>query len=162
SVEKRAGGQTLAATPSSRAIEVRTTARSGSRATPRSVRRSRLVAPPEPRTMPGLILIPPGRGAFMLIDVVTRRPRSPTRAALALLVFAPVLSAQLGPPPKAPPVVLQGGTLHIGNGDVVQGGTVILRGSRIEAVGKGLAIPEGAKVLDVTGRHVYPGLIDAD
>jgi imidazolonepropionase-like amidohydrolase len=59
-------------------------------------------------------------------------------------------------------VVLQGGTVHVGNGDVIEGGTVIVKGAHIDAVGKGLAVPEGARVVDVTGRHVYPGLIDAE
>jgi imidazolonepropionase-like amidohydrolase len=78
------------------------------------------------------------------------------------LCFARAASAQTPPLGKAEVVVLQGGTVHVGNGDVVDGGTVILKGTRIEAVGKGLAVPEGAKVVDVTGRHVYPGLIDAE
>lgn len=76
-------------------------------------------------------------------------------------LFARAAVAQV-PLAKPEVVVLQGGTVHVGNGDVIDGGTVILKGSRIEAVGKGLAVPEGAKVVDVTGRHVYPGLIDAE
>jgi imidazolonepropionase-like amidohydrolase len=76
-------------------------------------------------------------------------------------LFARAAVAQV-PLAKPEVVVLQGGTVHVGNGDVIDGGTVILKGTRIEAVGKALPVPEGAKVVDVTGRHVYPGLIDAE
>jgi imidazolonepropionase-like amidohydrolase len=76
--------------------------------------------------------------------------------------LAHVAFAQVGLVAKPEVVVLQGGTVHVGNGDVIDGGSVILKGKRIDAVGKGLPVPEGAKVVDVTGRHVYPGLIDAE
>jgi hypothetical protein len=92
------------------------------------------------------------------------RLRSWVGSAAALFTLASPLAAQFGPPPRAPrPVtVIQNGTVHVGNGDVLEGATVIVRGSRIEAVGKGLAAPEGATVIDATGKHVYPGLIDAE
>ena len=68
--------------------------------------------------------------------------------------------AQFGPP--RPPVVIRGGTIHVGNGDVVPDGTLIFRGREIEAVGVGLAIPDGAVVVEAAGKHVYPGLIDCE
>jgi len=93
-----------------------------------------------------------------------RRPArwttSMVRVAAVLLSTTPALFAQFGPAPK-PVTVIQGGTVHVGNGDVIENGTVIVRGSRIEAVGKSLSAPEGATVVDASGMHVYPGLIDA-
>jgi len=104
----------------------------------------------------------------MMKAVRERAPRSLAGLAIrigsiaAFGLVARAASAQTPPLGKQEVVVLQGGTVHVGNGDVIDGGTVILKGTRIEAVGKGLAVPEGAKVVDVTGRHVYPGLIDAE
>ncbi len=46
-------------------------------------------------------------------------------------------------------------------GDRIPNGTVVIRGSRIEAVGRDLAVPPGATVVDGTGLVVYPGLIDS-
>lgn len=43
----------------------------------------------------------------------------------------------------------------------IPNGTVIIRGSRIEAVGQNLAVPAGARVIDAAGLFVYPGMIDS-
>jgi len=59
-------------------------------------------------------------------------------------------------------VALVGGTVHVGPGRVVEGGTVVLRGGLVEGVLEaGVAVPAGAEVRDVRGRYVYPALIDA-
>jgi imidazolonepropionase-like amidohydrolase len=44
---------------------------------------------------------------------------------------------------------------------VIERGTVIIRGNRIEAVGANVAVPAGAQVIDAKGGEVYPGFIDA-
>jgi Tol biopolymer transport system component len=45
---------------------------------------------------------------------------------------------------------------------VIERGTVIVRGNRIEAVGAAgeVAMPSGAKVIDVAGKTIMPGLVD--
>jgi imidazolonepropionase-like amidohydrolase len=55
-----------------------------------------------------------------------------------------------------------GGDVHTGTGAVLRGGTVLSKDGRIRAVGQGLALPEGTKVLDATGLRVYPGLVAVD
>ena len=40
-------------------------------------------------------------------------------------------------------------------------GTIVVRGGRIEAVGRDLAVPPGAEVVEAAGLVAYPGLIDA-
>ena len=50
------------------------------------------------------------------------------------------------------------------NGDqVIDGGTIIVDGDRIAAVGPAatVAVPAGAKVIDMSGKTILPGLIDA-
>jgi imidazolonepropionase-like amidohydrolase len=55
-----------------------------------------------------------------------------------------------------------GGTLIDGTGsDPVGEATVLIRGSKIAAVGKSVQIPQRAEVIDATGRTVMPGLIDS-
>ncbi|WJG09861.1 amidohydrolase family protein [Aliiglaciecola sp. LCG003] len=46
--------------------------------------------------------------------------------------------------------------------EVIQNGVIIIKGNRIESVGKAadVAIPEGAEVVDISGKTVIPGLID--
>jgi imidazolonepropionase-like amidohydrolase len=49
--------------------------------------------------------------------------------------------------------------LTITNG-VIENGSVLIRGSKIAAVGRDLAAPAGARVIDGTGKYVLPGIID--
>src|SRR5579859_1856901 len=57
--------------------------------------------------------------------------------------------------------VLQGGTVHTISGPVIENGSVLIRNGKIVGVGKNLTAPEGFKVVDIHGQHVYPGMIDA-
>ncbi len=63
---------------------------------------------------------------------------------------------------QSQPVVLRGATIHTVTKGVIQNGTIVLENGRITAIGGAeVAIPRGAKVTDVSGKHIYPGLIDA-
>jgi imidazolonepropionase-like amidohydrolase len=42
----------------------------------------------------------------------------------------------------------------------IERGTIVIRGSRIEAVGANVQVPPGATVVDAKGADVYPGFID--
>jgi imidazolonepropionase-like amidohydrolase len=55
-----------------------------------------------------------------------------------------------------------GGDVHTGTGSVMRGATVLAKDGRIRAIGQGVALPEGTKVLDAAGLRVYPGLVAAD
>jgi imidazolonepropionase-like amidohydrolase len=60
--------------------------------------------------------------------------------------------------------VLRGGTLVDGTGsDPLEDASVVVRGSEIHSVGRGndVEVPDGARVIDVRGRTVLPGLIDS-
>jgi imidazolonepropionase-like amidohydrolase len=57
-------------------------------------------------------------------------------------------------------IFLKNGTVHVGNGTVIQNATVKINNGKIEEVGANMAIPaDGVQVFDVTGKHIYPGLI---
>ncbi len=43
---------------------------------------------------------------------------------------------------------------------MIENGTVLIDGNRITGVGAGLKIPAGAKVIDVTGKTIMPGIVD--
>jgi len=77
--------------------------------------------------------------------------------ALGIVAIAiTVLGAQ------APPAVLAIHAARIidGRGGTPLSGMVIVRGDRIEAVGRDLAVPAGARVIDLGGATLLPGLID--
>jgi imidazolonepropionase-like amidohydrolase len=48
----------------------------------------------------------------------------------------------------------------VANG-TIENGTVLIRGDRIEAVGKDVLIPDGAVIIDGNGMSMYPGMIDS-
>lgn len=51
-------------------------------------------------------------------------------------------------------------TIHVGNGTVIENGTIQIRDGKIEKVGKDISVPaDNAQVVDAKGKHVYPGLI---
>ncbi|HTG36955.1 MAG TPA: amidohydrolase family protein [Thermoanaerobaculia bacterium] len=83
--------------------------------------------------------------------------------ALALLLAIPaLLSAQGAPAPKPEVIALKAARLFDGRGDAaVPNGVVIVEGGQIRAAGSGLAIPAGARVIDLGDATLLPGLIDA-
>lgn len=52
-----------------------------------------------------------------------------------------------------------GGDVHVGNGVVFRRGTVLCRDGKILEVGADVDVPEGARVIDATGRWVLPGFV---
>lgn len=59
------------------------------------------------------------------------------------------------------PVAITNARIHVGDGRVIESGTIVIEGRLILAVGQGVAVPGGASVIDVQGATVTPGLIDA-
>lgn len=57
------------------------------------------------------------------------------------------------------PVALVGGTVHPISGPAMENATVLIVGDTIEAVGTDVAVPADAERVDISGKHVYPGLI---
>jgi imidazolonepropionase-like amidohydrolase len=77
-----------------------------------------------------------------------------------MLLAAP-LAAQDTPAGAAATYAITNATIVPVVGARIEAGTIVIRGSRIEAVGAGLTPPPGARVIDGRGLFVYPGLIDA-
>src|SRR3569623_1208570 len=59
------------------------------------------------------------------------------------------------------PIALVGGTIHPVTGPAITSGTLVFNGGKITAFGKDVAIPDDAERIEITGKHVYPGLFDA-
>jgi len=54
---------------------------------------------------------------------------------------------------------ITGGTVHVGNGQVIEGATIAVDNGKIVQVGTNISVTGDAKVVDAKGRQVYPGLI---
>ena len=59
-----------------------------------------------------------------------------------------------------PAVLLRNATVLDGIGNRIDNADVLMRNGKIEAVGKGLALPEGGMNVDATGKWITPGIID--
>ena len=86
--------------------------------------------------------------------------RSALVAALFLLAGVVGLGAQGGPLPQDPIALINASVVKVRTGAVQRRATVVLRGGRIDSVSTGAA-PAGAQVIDLNGRYLVPGLIDA-
>ena len=91
--------------------------------------------------------------------------RSNNLPALLALVF--VVSASLVASDNVPavrstkPLLLRGATVHTVSGADLPATDVLLQDGKIAAIGVTLVVPAGATIVDVTGKHIYPGLISA-
>jgi imidazolonepropionase-like amidohydrolase len=72
-----------------------------------------------------------------------------------------VAAAALGQAADKPVAIVGGTILTVGPQGTIEKGTVLIRDGKITAVGKDVAVPAGADVIDAAGRWVLPGLIDA-
>ena len=58
-------------------------------------------------------------------------------------------------------VAIVGGRVVPIEGEPIEGGTVLIEDGKITAVGAGLAVPEGARVIGAAGSWVLPGFVEA-
>jgi len=75
---------------------------------------------------------------------------------IALLVLAPCVSQA-----QDVTAIRAGTVLDVGTGLTTQNVVILVRGNRIEAMGTSVAIPDGARVVDLSDKFVLPGLMDA-
>ena len=81
-------------------------------------------------------------------------------------IFALLMLASLGlnaqetmhpSPAQTKKIVISGGTLHIGNGQVIENGTLSIEKGKIKI--ETAAVTGDVERIDATGKHVYPGVI---
>jgi imidazolonepropionase-like amidohydrolase len=86
--------------------------------------------------------------------------QAPRRALFP--VNFPLGAAGRSAPPEQPPIVaFTGGTVWTaGREGTLPQANLLVRAGKVVAVGRDIDIPAGALVVDVTGKHLTPGLID--
>src|SRR6478672_1429638 len=83
--------------------------------------------------------------------------------AVLILVWIPTLARANPQVPGAPqkqPVALTNVTIHPVSGPVIEKGTLVFDKGKITVLGKDATPPSGAEVVDLAGKHVYPGLFE--
>jgi imidazolonepropionase-like amidohydrolase len=64
-------------------------------------------------------------------------------------------------PASGPVWAITNATIHPITKPTIERGTIVIRGSKIDAIGAGITVPSGAKTVDAAGADVYPGFINA-
>jgi imidazolonepropionase-like amidohydrolase len=85
---------------------------------------------------------PNGNGGAPQKPIAQQAPAAPNQAGGEVLA---ITNARIFPVTAAP----------------IEKGTIVIRGGKIEALGANVTAPQGAKVIDAKGGHVYPGFINA-
>lgn len=93
------------------------------------------------------------------VPVVLSRGDRNVFAALWLVLAGGLMASQ---PASAQmrALVIKGATVHVGDGQVIERGTVVLQGGKVAAVGRRVDTPFLARTIDARGKYVTPGLID--
>ncbi len=81
---------------------------------------------------------------------------------IAAITFHAAAQNPVVAPAQKRPVLLIGGTIHTGNGTVIENGIIAFSGGKITFVGKASESKldnSAFDIIDVTGKQVYPGLI---
>ncbi len=60
------------------------------------------------------------------------------------------------------PLAIRNARIYPVSGPVIEAGTILIREGKIAAVGKDVAVPAGARVIEAAGRVVMPGIVDAN
>jgi imidazolonepropionase-like amidohydrolase len=58
-------------------------------------------------------------------------------------------------------ILLRGATVHTVSGPDIPNGFVLVRDGRIAEVGERIAASHGARIIELKGLHIYPGMIDS-
>jgi imidazolonepropionase-like amidohydrolase len=81
---------------------------------------------------------------------------------LPILVIALLAACTPKSETKSDVLVLRGATIFDGNGGVITNSIIVVREGKIESLGnKDIEIPPGATQVDLSGKFVAPGLVDA-
>ena len=74
------------------------------------------------------------------------------------LVMGVGFAQQTPAPEQSEAITLVGATVHVGNGSVIEKAHLVIDQGKIKALGQNEIAPVG-RVVDVSGQHIYPGII---
>ncbi|WP_440998842.1 amidohydrolase family protein [Fodinibius sp. SL11] len=94
-------------------------------------------------------------------EIIMTYLKSILSACLLVLLLGMSAEAQITEKAEFGKFAITNATIHTVTNGVVENGTVLINGEKITEVGTNINIPSGYKQIDGSGKHVYPGFIDA-
>jgi imidazolonepropionase-like amidohydrolase len=79
--------------------------------------------------------------------------------SLTILCYSHAQETIYPAPPQQESLAYVNATIHVGNGQVIENGTVIFEKGKITYAGPSTQVNTGVKQVDATGKHIYPGVI---
>lgn len=89
------------------------------------------------------------------------RPTRPARHVIWLALLAAIGGVMSPAAAGAEVIAIRGARVFPVSGPPIENGTVVVTEGRISAVGAGVPVPAGARVIEAKGKWVTPGLINA-
>ena len=93
-------------------------------------------------------------------EVVAPKPAAPANASFAVNYPLGAFGRQSLPQPAALTAFVHATLWTCGPAGILEDATLLIDSGRIVAVGKDIAIPPAATVIDLRGMHITPGIID--
>lgn len=98
---------------------------------------------------------------------MTSSYRIPPIASLLLMIFlsttgTAIASDEIPGDIQRRPIALMGATLHPISRPPLRNATILFDEGQITAIGQNIDLPARTQVIDVNGKHIYPGLFNAD
>ncbi|MDZ7774015.1 MAG: amidohydrolase family protein [Balneolaceae bacterium] len=84
-----------------------------------------------------------------------------TLTLMAICLTAGAAIAQIPEKPEFGQFAITGADIYTVTDGVIEGGTVLIDGKTITAVGQNVTVPAGYQRIDAAGKRIYPGFIDA-
>lgn len=82
-------------------------------------------------------------------------------AVLIILISSIALAHDYVPsPPQDQPIMLKGGDLYTISNGILKETDLLFEDGKISQIGKNITPPDNCEIIDVSGKNVYPGLID--
>ncbi len=83
--------------------------------------------------------------------------------AVSMLFSTMALASDNVPAPaQKTPLLFKGATIHTVSGENIANGQMLVEKGKITAIGINVNAPADTKVIDVNGKHIYPGMIAAN
>ncbi|MEP2059700.1 MAG: amidohydrolase, partial [Maribacter litoralis] len=79
---------------------------------------------------------------------------------IALGLALPAIAQQTPGDKQTEAITIEGATAHLGNGEIIESSLIMFEDGKITFVGDSkMRIARKGKIIDATGKHVYPGFI---